>query len=203
MFERQIASLEEQITNLNIQRDSIAAWRGLIHEERSAMAQAEFQVSHRWYDETLVYVSHPYTWEGMPYESLVANIELCNHLTTCGNTTVGPLYLYFPTSDRRSFADAKIYICPHPLEKPMTEQETLRGCGALTCYHKGSFETGEEAYEKLYDYARTHAIALRGDSFERSVIDCWSTTQEEEFLLEIILPTTEEAPPQDLCHVSF
>lgn len=160
------------------------------------MAQEDCAISHRWYNVTSMYVSHPYTWEGMSHETLVANIELCNHFTNFGNTTVGPLYLYFPNGNRRKFSDSKIYIRPHPQEKPLTAQETLGGYGALACYHKGSFETGEETYKKMYQYAAVHKITLRGDSFERSVIDWWSTKKEEEFLLEIILPTTETAPGQ-------
>lgn len=196
MFDRRIAELEQQIIGLQIQRDSIAAWRELIHEEKAVMAQEDCAISHRWYNVTSMYVSHPYTWEGMSYETLVANIELCNHFTNFGNTTVGPLYLYFPNGNRRKFSDSKIYIRPHPQEKPLTAQETLGGYGALACYHKGSFETGEETYKKMYQYAAAHNITLRGDSFERSVIDWWSTKKEEEFLLEIILPTTETAPGQ-------
>ena len=48
----------------------------------------------------------------------------------------------------------------------------------------------------LVDYltARENALPLRGDSFERSVADWWSTTNEEEFLLEIICPTKETDP---------
>ena len=73
-------------------------------------------------------------------------------------------------------------------------QETVPGFCALTCYHKGPFDHAEEAYEKIRAYARENALPLRGDSFERSVADWWSTTNEEEFLLEIICPTKEADP---------
>ena len=203
LFTRQIDALEQHIRTLQIQRDSIATWRALIEEERRAMVQPDCPVQHRYYERAAMYVSKPYTWDGMPYESLVANIELCNHLTNNGNSTVGPLYLFFPGGNRRQFCDAKIYIRPHPLETPMTEQEDLGGFNALCTYHKGSFETGEEAYERLYAYAARHDISLRGNSFERSVIDWWSTKKEDEFLLEIILPTAQPSAPETLTHASF
>ena len=196
MFDRRIAELEQQIIDLQIQRDSIAAWRELIHEEKAVMAQEDCAISHRWYAPTAMYVSTPYAWEGMPYETLIANVEMCNHISNSSDGTIGALSLYFPTGNRRCFTNAKIYIRPHPLAASATTQETVGGFGALACYHKGSFENGEETYEKIYAYARTHGIALRGDSFERSVIDWWSTKKEEEFLLEIILPTTETVPGQ-------
>lgn len=203
LFDAQISELEQQMKTLQIQRDSLAAWRDLIREDRTAMAQETCPIHHRYYAPTVMYVSTPYTWDGMPYETLVANIELCNHLTNDGNSTVGPLYLYFPGGDRRRFQNSKIYIRPHPMESPMTAQETPGGYNALCTYHKGSFETAEEAYGRLYDYAAQHQIPLRGDSFERSVIDWWSTKKEEEFLLEIILPTTEEATEDTLPRFSF
>ena len=196
MFDRRIAELEQQIIDLQIQRDSIAAWRDLIHEEKSVMAQEECAISHRWYAPTAMYVSTPYAWEGMPYETLIANVEMCNHISNSSDCTIGALSLYFPTGNRRCFTNAKIYIRPHPRATSTTTRETVGGFAALACYHKGSFETGEETYKKIYQHAAAHNITLRGDSFERSVIDWWSTKKEEEFLLEIILPTTETVPGQ-------
>lgn len=198
MFNAHIDALEKQITSLRIRRDSILAWRDLIYEEMAAMALPECPVTHRWYMPTVMYVSKPYVWEDMPYETLIANIELCNHITNDNDCTIGALSLYFPHGNRRSFADAKIYIRPHPLATPITAQETIPGFGALACYHRGPFETGEETYEKIHRYAQAQDIALRGDSFERSVIDWWSTKREEEFLVEVILPTTETASAADM-----
>ena len=61
---------------------------------------------------------------------------------------------------------------------------------ALCTYHIGSFSQIQTTYERIYRYADANKIVLRGDSFERSVVDWWSTTQEEEFLMEILLPAT-------------
>ena len=184
-----------------MQRDSILAWRGLIREDRAAMACPDCPVSHCWYEKTTMYVSAPYVWTDMSYLELVANIEMCNHIVTQPdiNNSIGPLYLYFPHGQRRIFHGSKIYIKPHPSGRfDIAETEPVGGCGALCTYHKGSFETGEDAYQRLYAYAAQHRIALRGDSYERSVIDWWSTKKEEEFLLEILLPTTETNPAYTL-----
>lgn len=206
MFDAQIAALEQKIHGLQMQRDSIAAWRDLIYEDRAAMAQSTCPIHHRYYASTVLYVSTPYVWEDMSYQELVANIDMCNRISVQSDkhNTVGPLYLYFPQGQRRAFCDAKIYILPHPAsDLTIAKTETVPACRALCTYHKGSFETGEEAYARLYDYAAQHRIPLRGDSFERSVIDWWSTKKEEEFLLEIILPTAEEATAGTLPCCSF
>ena len=67
---------------------------------------------------------------------------------------------------------------------------TMDAFDALCTYHIGSFSQIQTTYERIYRYADANKIVLRGDSFERSVIDWWSTTQEEEFLMEILLPAT-------------
>ena len=71
------------------------------------------------------------------------------------------------------------------------EKELLPAFGALCTYHKGDFTGGQEAYQRLRVYAGEHGITLRGDSYERAIVDVWSTKREDEYLLEIILPTTE------------
>ena len=202
LFDRHIANLDREIAYLSIQRDSISAWRELIHEERRTVEHRDFSVHKAYFTPTLLYVSTPYTWENMPYETLIANIELCNHLTVIGNSTVGPLYLYFPHGDRTEFGSSRIYIRPHPLEEPMTEQETVGGYAALTVYHSGSFETCTEAYRKTDEYAAAHGLSFTGESFERSVIDWWSTKKENEFLIEVIRPLSTP-PAEDLPHRSF
>ena len=140
LFDRHIENLEQKITYLSIQRDSISAWRSLIREERSVIATHDFDIHLSYFEPTQLYISTPYTWNDMPYETLIANIELCNHFTEIGNSTIGPLYLYFPNGDRTQFSESKIYIRPHPLESPMTAEETVGGYAALSVYHNGSFE---------------------------------------------------------------
>lgn len=191
MFDRHIAHLDEQIQELSMQRDSIAAWRELIHEGNAVKDMADMPISHRWYDSTPLYVSTPYVWEGMRYEDLLANVEQCNFLTLNDRIAVGPLYVHFPNWDRDHFASAKMYIRPHPLMKLADEKELLPAFGTLCTYHKGDFTGGQEAYQRLRVYAGEHGITLRGDSYERAIVDVWSTKREDEYLLEIILPTTE------------
>lgn len=197
MFDRHIAHLNEQIQELSMQRDSIAAWRDLIHEGIAAKNMTNLTISHRWYESTPLFASSPLVWEGMEYEDLLANVEQCNFLTLNDKIAIGPLYVHFPNGDRNDFSNAKIYIRPHPLSGSADEKEMLSAFGALCTYHKGAFANGRESYRRLEDYAAEKGIALRGDSFERAIIDVWSTRREDEYLLEIILPTTETEPAVD------
>ena len=206
LFDQHITVLNRQILGLTMQRDSILAWRDLIREDRAAMACPDCPVSHRWYETTTMYVSTPYVWADISYRELVANIELANHINIKPDldNCIGALYLYFPHGQCRKFNGSKIYIKPHSSGGfDLTNTEQIGGCGALCTYHKGSFETEEEAYQRRYTYAAQHQVMLRGDSYERSVIDWWSTKKEEEFLLEILLPTTETTPTPTLERRTF
>ena len=193
MFDRQIAALEEEMRWLRMQRDSLVAWRELVEETRSVLQGGPCAVQHVRFAPAGLFVSTPHIWEGISYKAIIANVDMVNHATR-RSASVGPLYLYFPQGDRRRFQGLRLYIRPHPLSLPDIGQETVPGFCALTCYHKGPFDHAEEAYEKIRAYARENALPLRGDSFERSVADWWSTTNEEEFLLEIICPTKETDP---------
>lgn len=190
MFTRQITALEEEMRRLQMQRDSLLAWQELVQEALAAFQENTAAVRHAWFETASLYVSTPQTGEDSSYKMLLANLEMINYATT-RSATVGPTYLYFPKGKRQKFRRIKLYIRPHPLSRSVLGEEIVGGFCALTCYHRGPFAQAEEAYEKIKAYARAHALSLRGDSFERSVIDWWSTQQEEEFLLEIICPLTE------------
>ena len=201
MFDRQIASLEHQITLLRMRRDSIAAWRELIYEQRAAVPGV---IRHVWYDEAEMRVSAPPPSDSTSYSALVANVEMGNQSAQIDTMMgIGPLYFYFSKSSCHDLSTAKIYMRPHPLETSTAPRERIGGHGALVCYHQGSLDAAHETYQKIWKYAQAHTISLRGDAFERSIIDGWSTTKEEECLMELILPTTERAPSAAMPHRAF
>lgn len=201
MFDRQIASLEHQITLLRMRCDSIAAWRELIYEQHSAIPGI---IRHVWYDETEMRVSTPQPSDSTSYSILVANVEMGNQSAQIDTMMgIGPLYFYFPQSSCYDLSTTKIYMRPHSLETSPAPREHIGDHGALICYHRGSIDTADRAHRKILEYAHKYAISLRGDAYHRSIIDGWSTTKEDEFLMELILPTTENAPPSEISHRTF
>ena len=198
MFTKQIAGLDNSIHVLQIQRDTINAYLGLIHKQKEISKLSEIPIRHRYFRDSVLYVSKPYICKEMSYKMLISNIEINRHLTCAQNITIGPLYVYFSHAQQRDdLESAKLYIRPHPLEVPMTTREIITGSMTLSTYHKGKPDTMVEAYNRIYEYANSHYIELRGDTFECSVIDWWSTKKEDEFLFEIIMPT-REMPPSSL-----
>ena len=191
LFTQHIASLNAQIQDLTSKRDVLASWNDLLTEQQRVVSSGENPIVLRRYGAAAMYYSKPYIWNGMDYRDLVANIQMCNCIAaeSPGGAT-GPLYIYFPNTKAHHLAETSIYIRPYCPETPFTDMVTTDAFDALCTYHIGSFSQIQTTYERIYRYADANKIVLRGDSFERSVVDWWSTTQEEEFLMEILLPAT-------------
>lgn len=188
MFEERIRELDEAIVSLTMQRDSISAWNNLIKEGQQMANMPDKTVYRKSFSKELMYVNSPYVLENIHYESLVADIELFNHIPGEGYNTVGPFYVYFPDGNYVNMEGVKVYINPHPLEDSLACKEATGGGDALTTYVQGAPAEFGKAYERIREYASGNQITLRGDSFHRSVIDRWSTAREEDYITEIIMP---------------
>lgn len=62
----------------------------------------------------------------------------------------------------------------------------------LTGYHKGSWDTVGEAYERMLAYSREQEISLQEEFVERYVIDGFTASSEEDFITEITVGIAEE-----------
>ena len=56
----------------------------------------------------------------------------------------------------------------------------------------GALEQVRETYAALLEWAARHGFTLRGDVFERRVIDSYSTSLQEHFVTELLLPVEED-----------
>lgn len=188
-FDEQLDILEKEITMLRIRTDSIKAWKGLIHEQRSVSENKDQDVHICRFADAVMYVNRlPGFGLDLSYRTLLSNFFHGSEKDVC---TTGALTLYYPSGDHDDRTGMKLYIRPHELERSSMERETVSAGLTLSCYHAGSFDDLESTYSKILDFAEDHDLKLRGDSFERSVIDIWSTTNEDEFLIEVIMPVDE------------
>lgn len=187
LFSRHVEKLNDDIRVIEIERDSIIAWMDLIKEQQAVKKMNDIPIQLKSFGGKRFYYSEPYIWEGMPLKALTANIDMCTGLDK-GMTTQGALIVHYSDAFERTPEEAKLYIEPHPSEKPVTDMQELPQCMALTTYHLGDFSDMTETYMKLKKFADEHNFELRGDTFERVVIDWWSTSDENEFCVEAIMP---------------
>lgn len=73
----------------------------------------------------------------------------------------------------------------------------LRPAGKyLACCWQGGWEGISTAYERIKSAAQSQSLRLSGDAFERLLIDEFSTSDPEEFLVEISVPVTADRASQ-------
>lgn len=63
---------------------------------------------------------------------------------------------------------------------------------AASVYHIGKHETIDEEYEKVLNWAAKKGYQCGKESFERYVVDYWTTRSPDEFVSEIIIPIYRE-----------
>lgn len=81
----------------------------------------------------------------------------------------------------------------YPNSKSQANTVYFGGFLAIACYHIGSLNDVRQDYEQMLQWAGQHHFALRGDCYERNVLDVYSTTREENFVTELLLPVQENA----------
>ena len=74
-----------------------------------------------------------------------------------------------------------------PLVKD-AELKTLGGTMMASVYHVGSLDTIGREYGKIEEWASRKGYVCGEESFERYVVDYWTTSNHDEFVTEIILP---------------
>lgn len=68
----------------------------------------------------------------------------------------------------------------------------MGGFTAVTGYHLGTLERVKETYAQLIEWAETHDYLLRGDVYERRVLDAYSTAEKDGYVTELLLPVQED-----------
>lgn len=188
LFRGKTAELKETIRRAELKRNSITSWMDLISEAREVFARPSCEVSLEYFPETEMYSLRPSDFHGRTFLNLLINTSVSKEIPASDIYTLGALYLYYPDGNRENWDDIRLYIKNQQAEN----MEIIGGFSAVTCYHRGSFDTIHETVDKMKRWAEDHRFTLRGDLLERSVIDCWSVKNPEWWLMEIYLPLEEQ-----------
>ncbi|MDR1422164.1 MAG: MerR family transcriptional regulator [Coriobacteriales bacterium] len=190
-FLAQTAKLDEEIHKYQMMRDSIVSWHELIDEAREVFSQDSCPIRVKRVPATSYYIVKPEIFAGMDYTDLLINPTLCHSLTKEGLYTTGALYLAYPHCDHDRWRDARLLIRVHPEQKPPVRLAEFSAFSAVSCYHRGPFDSIPETVKAMQEWAQAQGHRLRGYLLERSVIDCWSITDKEQWLMEILLPLAD------------
>ena len=186
----QLCLQEQQIHNSYI---AVKDWYELIQE-------AKLVLQNDVHDVAVKYIQ-PATYCGMEqdfdynYMESIINIEWTNHLEQEENEITGPVILKFDSFEEKMAGKCSrtriMQQAIHPCRNCLNRQ-VFGGFMAASVYHIGKHKTIDEEYEKILKWAAKRGYKCGKESFERYVVDYWTTRSREEFVSEIIIPIYRE-----------
>lgn len=190
--------LEAERERLLVSITSIDDWLQLIIEGEICLQNylthaSTPNISMKYYEEKPSYchIKQPYKY---CHKESIINLEWTKFLEEKKLEVSGPVILKYDSYEKKMAGEIQFStILQHVL--PMSvDYGKFGGFMGLSCYHIGSLDQIQETYQGILTFAEEHNYDLKGECFERHVIDYWVTDNENEFVTEIILPimTREE-----------
>ncbi len=186
----QLCLQEQQIHNSYI---AVKDWYELIQE-------AKLVLQNDVHDVAVKYIQ-PATYCGMEqdfdynYMESIINIEWTNHLESAENEITGPVILKFNSFEKKMTGTCNrariMQQAIHPCKNCLNRQ-IFGGFMAASVYHIGNHETIDEEYERILNWAAKKGYKCGKESFERYVVDYWTTRKRAEFVTEVIVPIYRE-----------
>ncbi len=188
-FKSKIEELREQEIKIKNSCTAIVDWKELLDEARL--------VRHMGIQEVVVKYNRSdlYCWLeqdfNYDYMESIINVEWVNYLESNEIEITGAVISAFP-----SYLDKMNGVC----KRAKVMQQPLKKCGenintiefdnglVMSVYHIGSLENLSDSYVKIVEYAEKNGYICSGESYERYVVDYWTTSNEDEFVTEIIVP---------------
>ena len=128
------------------------------------------------------------------YMESIINIDWVNYLESVNNEIAGEVILRFPSwTDKMEGTCTRARIMQRPVRPCMagTNKTVFGGIMAVTVYHLGALERIGESYEKIRGWAADRGYKCGPESYERYVVDYWTTRNPEEFVTEVIVPVMD------------
>ena len=170
---------------------AVKDWYELVREAELVSQRKEHDVTIKYVNST-VYCSKEQDFSYNYMESII-NIPWVNYLESIHNEITGPVILNFPSfREKRDGTCRRARIMQMPLRPLVKEAElkTLGGTMMASVDHVGSLDTIGREYGKIEEWASRKGYICGEESFERYVVDYWTTRVSEEFVTEILVPVT-------------
>ncbi|MBJ6362575.1 MerR family transcriptional regulator [Paenibacillus sp. GCM10012307] len=115
-------------------------------------------------------------------------VELCSRNNIFA---YGPFMLCFEDFQQRknhTFTGVDCYTAVIEDETNEALTTEVGGFDAVSLVHKGDYLTLADSYDRIQEWAEQQGIELQGASYERYIIDPWSTADSNNYITELILP---------------
>ena len=197
-FQGQMEKTQEQISLQHQRLDSMAAWHDLICEGRRVLRYRDDSITVRAIPASTYFYMEAEADLQDPYFASQIETEYFSHSKGNGHTMVdvgGAFYLYYESfQDRLNRSKMKVRLMQtlYPNAQSLHGTMEIPACEAVSTYHIGTLDAINASYERAIRWAQERHIPLRRDACERYVLDICSTSDENKYVTQILLPIQEE-----------
>lgn len=197
-FSTRIKEAELELRYLKQRLSSLNAWHALFTEGDYVLKHNEQTVHTKYLPVQNCFFSRYQS--GNEEELTAAYIEATFYSESKrrGNDMVdigGSINVFFESFEDRIHSNVKqmtLLQTMYPDSGIYDNAMPFGGFLSAACYHIGSRSDIASTYQKIIDWCSAHHFALRGDSFERHVLDGYSVIKENQFVTEVLLPFADE-----------
>lgn len=186
-FRGKIDDLQEEEREVNLKIKSLKDWYNLIIEAEQVIENNVCDVSVKFLENSKVlYYDQDFNYD---YMDSIINIEFTNYVESVNNAITGPVIIMFPSfEDKMKNKCTKARILQRTILRCQDDQLTdFGGSMVVSCYHIGSHESINETYMKIREWTDNHGYICAKESYERYVIDYWTTKKSNKFVTEVII----------------
>lgn len=189
-FHEQRDECARVMSELKERMQIIDDWNELVEEASFVLNSCPLAVNTKFLScEELLRMPYRFTGD---YAEATINLEFTAFVDKIENVISGPVIMKreFGDSEPESFdAPCDTVILQKALRPIDSRCSYTRPRGLyLSTYHLGAFEDIGAAYRRLFAFARQNGHQLCGCSYERFVIDYWTTYDSDLFVTEILVP---------------
>lgn len=197
-FQEQMKKTKEQISLQHQRLDSMAAWHDLICEGRQVLRYRDDSVTIKTIPASTYFYMEAEADLQDPHFASQIETEYFSHSKDNGHTMVdvgGAFYLYYASfQDRLDQNKIKVRLMQtlYPNAQSLHGTMEIPAYAAVSTYHIGPLDAINTSYERAIRWAQERHIPLQCDACERYVLDICSTSDENKYVTQILLPILAE-----------
>lgn len=184
-FLKKIDELRQQREDINVAYTSVSDWYNLVMEAESVLENKATEVSLKYIVmQSMCYMEQSFEHNYM--ESII-NIDWTNYLEEIGHAITGPVCICFPDiAEKLEGKPTKAFVFQRGARE-IDDSKTMSFGGKmmLSTYHIGSHDAINEAYYRIFRWAKIHGYKCGNTSIERYVTDYWTIRKSSDFVTEI------------------
>lgn len=193
-FRQQMEDTRDKIQYYQNRLDSLRGWYGLICEGKAVQMVGPDNICLKHIPTQRYLFMDGFLDVDDPYSE--AKLET-RHFTLAKNdghslTDVGGSYILHSDDyhDRIAMVSSEVTLIQTAYPNALSNENIheIEGFMAVSVYHIGKLDNIPSTYRRAVRWAKGRDIELAGDSYERYVIDIYTSDDPEEFITEILLP---------------